>query len=148
VAKQAGRAGYCRRGGCAGNAARRLVGGERLQAGLHLARQRDWRPRSFTNDQLALAVLRALQEHDIKGPADISVVCFDDIDEAPSFIPPLTTVHRDFAEVGRRCVCTGLDQIECGLTDAPPATTLVPTRLVVRANTAAPPQRRRGTVRT
>ncbi len=35
---------------------------------------------------------------------DVSVIGFDDIPEAGSFLPPLTTVHQDFAEVGRLCV--------------------------------------------
>ena len=35
---------------------------------------------------------------------DVSVVGFDDIPEAAHFWPPLTTVHQDFAELGRRAV--------------------------------------------
>jgi DNA-binding LacI/PurR family transcriptional regulator len=66
----------------------------------------------------------------------VSIVGFDDIPDSSSFIPPLTTVHQDFAEVGRRCVQGLLRQIR----DEPagPGTVLVPTRLVQRASTAAP----------
>jgi DNA-binding LacI/PurR family transcriptional regulator len=72
-------------------------------------------------------------------PDDVSVVGFDDIpDTAAWFIPPLTTVHQDFAEVGRRCVQGVLEQIRNHEPSAP-GTTLVPTRLVVRQSTAPPP---------
>jgi len=69
----------------------------------------------------------------------MSVVGFDDIDDAASFIPPLTTVHQDFAEVGRICVQAVLDQIAAGDPGrAPAGITLIPTRLVIRASTAPP----------
>ncbi|MFI6345421.1 LacI family DNA-binding transcriptional regulator [Streptomyces sp. NPDC050560] len=89
------------------------------------------------NDQMALGVLRALSEAGRRVPGDVSVVGFDDIPDATSFIPPLTTIHQDFAEVGRRCVDSVLRQIR---SDEPETgTTLVPTRLVTRASTAPPP---------
>jgi DNA-binding LacI/PurR family transcriptional regulator len=93
------------------------------------------------NDQMALGVLRALHEGGIDVPTRVSVVGFDDIEDAASFIPPLTTVHQDFAEVGRACVAAVLDQIAAGPGHDPTGTTLVPTRLVVRASTAAAPPR-------
>ncbi len=64
------------------------------------------------------------------------MVGFDDIPDAASYIPPLTTVHQDFAEVGRRCVAQVLRQIHGGAAAA--GTSLVPTHLVVRNSTAAP----------
>ncbi|HLL65763.1 MAG TPA: LacI family DNA-binding transcriptional regulator [Micromonosporaceae bacterium] len=89
-----------------------------------------------SNDQMALGLLRAFHERGRVVPRDISVVGFDDIPESASFIPPLTTVHQDFAEVGRRCVEHALRQIRNE--PAKPGTTLVPTRLVLRASTAPP----------
>lgn len=53
---------------------------------------------------MALGLLRALHGHGRRVPEDVSVVGFDDIPEASSFLPPLTTLHQDFAEVGRLCV--------------------------------------------
>ncbi|KIF66946.1 LacI family transcriptional regulator [Streptomyces sp. AcH 505] len=88
------------------------------------------------NDQMALGVLRALHESGRRIPEDVSVVGFDDIPEASSFIPPLTTVHQDFSEVGRRCVEGVLRQIRNDTAEK--GTTLVPTRLVIRGSTAAP----------
>jgi DNA-binding LacI/PurR family transcriptional regulator len=89
------------------------------------------------NDQMALGLLRALHERGRRVPQDISVVGFDDIPESASFIPPLTTVHQDFAEVGRRCVDGVLRQIRNQSSEH--GTALVPTRLVPRSSTGPAP---------
>ncbi|MFD4941246.1 LacI family DNA-binding transcriptional regulator [Streptomyces sp. NPDC058239] len=104
------------------------------RAGLHLAEQADCTAVFAANDQMALGLLRALHERGRKVPQDVSVIGFDDIPESGSFLPPLTTVHQDFAEVGRRCVESALRQVRQG--EAERGTTLVPTRLVVRESTA------------
>ncbi|MCP2327073.1 DNA-binding LacI/PurR family transcriptional regulator [Hamadaea flava] len=109
------------------------------QAGLRLAEEPGCTAVFAANDQMALGILRALHERGKSIPEDVSVVGFDDIPEANSFIPPLTTVHQDFAEVGRRCVQGVLRQIERAEHET--GTTLVPTRLVVRGSTAPPPSR-------
>ncbi|MFD0339803.1 LacI family DNA-binding transcriptional regulator [Streptomyces sp. NPDC127117] len=109
------------------------------RAGLHLAGQDDCTAVFAANDQMALGLLRALQESGRRVPQDVSVIGFDDIPESGSFLPPLTTVHQDFAEVGRRCVEGVLRQVRQSGTER--GTTLVPTRLVVRRSTAAPPVR-------
>lgn len=110
------------------------------RAGMRLADEPDCTAVFAANDQMALGLLRAFHERGRAVPRDVSVVGFDDIPDAASFIPPLTTVHQDFAEVGRRCVQGVLRQIHNESTD--PGTTLVPTRLVVRASTAPPPDAR------
>jgi DNA-binding LacI/PurR family transcriptional regulator len=56
------------------------------------------------NDHIALGVLRAFHEAGRPVPGQVSVVGFDDMPEAGYFLPPLTTVHQDFAELGRRSV--------------------------------------------
>lgn len=109
------------------------------QAGLRLAEEPGCTAVFAANDQMALGILRALHERGKSIPEDVSVVGFDDIPEANSFIPPLTTVHQDFAEVGRRCVQGVLRQIERAEHET--GTTLVPTRLVVRGSTGPPPSR-------
>ncbi|MDX2697332.1 substrate-binding domain-containing protein, partial [Streptomyces ipomoeae] len=60
--------------------------------------------------------------------------------EASSFLPPLTTIHQDFAEVGRLCVQGVLSKMRQDMPEH--GTTLVPTRLVPRHSTAPPPPRR------
>ncbi|MCL2552330.1 MAG: LacI family DNA-binding transcriptional regulator [Actinomycetia bacterium] len=109
------------------------------RAGLELAGREDCTAVFAANDQMALGLLRALRERGRRVPQDVSVVGFDDIPEAASFAPPLTTVHQDFAEVGRRCVDGVLREI--GGAEVPPGAVLVPTRLVERSSTA--PARRR-----
>ncbi|BAL90988.1 putative LacI-family transcriptional regulator [Actinoplanes missouriensis 431] len=106
------------------------------RAGLRLAADPSCTAIFAANDQMALGVLRALHESGRRVPADVSVVGFDDIADASAYLPPLTTVHQDFAEVGRRCVRLLLDQIHDG--PAAPGTDLVPTTLTVRDSTAAP----------
>jgi DNA-binding LacI/PurR family transcriptional regulator len=106
------------------------------RAGLRIAAEPECTAAFVANDQMALGVLRALHERGRRVPEDVSVVGFDDIPEAASFMPPLTTVHQDFSEVGRRCVDSVLRQIRNDEEET--GTTLVPTRLVVRASTAPP----------
>ncbi|TDC67023.1 LacI family DNA-binding transcriptional regulator [Micromonospora sp. KC207] len=107
------------------------------RAGLELADEADCTAVFVANDQMALGVLRALHGSGRVVPRDVSVVGFDDIAEAGAFIPPLTTVHQDFAAVGRRCVEAVLRQVRTGTPET--GTTLVSTRLVVRESTAPPP---------
>ncbi|UOE44185.1 LacI family DNA-binding transcriptional regulator [Agromyces larvae] len=81
------------------------------------------------NDQMALGVLRALHQSGRRVPDDVSVVGFDDMEEARSYWPPLTTVRQFFGEVGRRSVEALLHEVETGERRA---SALVPTELVVR----------------
>ncbi|WP_428956274.1 LacI family DNA-binding transcriptional regulator [Streptomyces sp. cg35] len=107
------------------------------RAGLRLAEQADCTAVFAANDQMALGLLRALDERGRRVPEDVSVIGFDDIPDSGSFLPPLTTVHQDFAEVGRRCVESALRQVR--ESEAERGTTLVPTRLVVRDSTGRAP---------
>ncbi|GHD32795.1 LacI family transcriptional regulator [Streptomyces galbus] len=106
------------------------------RAGRELARRQDCTAVFVANDQMALGLQHALHEHGRRVPEDVSVVGFDDIPEAAHFSPPLTTVHQDFAKVGRLCVRAALRKVRGE--GAERGTTLVPTRLVVRASTAPP----------
>jgi DNA-binding LacI/PurR family transcriptional regulator len=85
------------------------------------------------NDQMALGVLRALHEAGRLVPAQVSVVGFDDVPEAPYFMPPLTTVRQDFDEMGKEGVRVLLDRIAFG--DGIPSGTVVAPELIVRAST-------------
>jgi DNA-binding LacI/PurR family transcriptional regulator len=75
------------------------------------------RGESFTalvvgNDQMALGAMRALREHGLRVPEDVSVVGFDDIPEAAYFEPPLTTVRQNFAALGEQSVQYLVDLID------------------------------------
>ena len=103
------------RGGRAAGAARAVTGDWSAEsgyaAGLVLAETPDCTAVFAANDQMALGLLRAFHERGRPVPHDVSVVGFDDIPDAAFFVPPLTTVHQDFAEVGHRCVQKVLQQI-------------------------------------
>ncbi len=78
-------------------------------SGYRAARQLLAQGASFTalvvgNDQMALGAIRALREHGLCVPQDVSVVGFDDIPEAAYFEPPLTTVRQNFAALGEQSV--------------------------------------------
>ena len=90
------------------------------------------------NDHMALGVLRALAEAGVDVPGDVSVVGFDDVPEAAYLHPPLTTVHQDFPELGRRCVDLLVARIEDPARAPAGTTVVVPVHLVRRASTAAP----------
>jgi DNA-binding LacI/PurR family transcriptional regulator len=88
------------------------------------------------NDQMALGLIRALSELDIRVPDDVSVVGFDDIPESEFFLPPLTTVRQDFGELGRRALRLIVDRINGD--QAPGLADPVAPELVVRASTTRP----------
>lgn len=56
------------------------------------------------NDHLALGLIKALSARGVSIPEDISLVGFDDIPEAPYFLPPLTTVRQDFTQLGELAI--------------------------------------------
>jgi DNA-binding LacI/PurR family transcriptional regulator len=114
-----------------------LIGDWSARAGYDLGRRLSRDPAVTAifvgNDQMALGVLRALHENGRRVPEDVSVVGFDDIPEAPYFLPPLTTVRQDFDELGRRGVMLLLRIIEAG--ERLPSGPRVPPELVVRGST-------------
>lgn len=91
------------------------------------------------NDQIALGVLRALHEADRRVPGEVSVVGFDDLPESAYFIPPLTTVRQDFAELGRRSLELLVDQLAGA--DRVSRRILLTPEFVPRASSAPPPRR-------
>jgi DNA-binding LacI/PurR family transcriptional regulator len=105
-------------------------------AGLELLRFRDFTAVFCGNDQMALGFMHACREMGLSVPGDISVVGFDDIPEAAHFLPPLTTIRQNFAEVGRRAVSLLLSElhgaIQAGHDDS------IPAELVLRESTGAP----------
>jgi DNA-binding LacI/PurR family transcriptional regulator len=105
--------------------------------GRRLAARRDVTAIFVANDQMSLGVLRAMHEAGRAIPESISIVGFDDIDEAPYFTPPLTTVRQDFDEMGRRGLRLLLQTMEHSIW--PPPRLEVQPELVVRASTAPPP---------
>jgi LacI family transcriptional regulator len=90
------------------------------------------------NDNLAVGVLRAARERGLRVPEDVSVVGFDDSEQAGIVVPALTTVRQPLAEMGRMAV-----SLLVRLLDKQPLEALrveLATRLVVRDSTAPPRQ--------
>ncbi len=52
------------------------------------------------NDSQAVGVTRALHEHRLRIPQDVSLVGFDDMPAMDNMLPPLTTVRPDFEQLG------------------------------------------------
>jgi len=86
------------------------------------------------NDNLAIGAIRAARERGLRVPEDVSVVGFDDSDEASLLTPTLTTVHQPLAEMGRMAVVL-LTRLLDGLPVDALAVELA-TKLVVRESTA------------
>jgi DNA-binding LacI/PurR family transcriptional regulator len=104
------------------------------ELGQRLARTRELTAVFVANDQMALGVLRAMQEAGRRVPEDVSVVGFDDIPESAYLMPPLTTVRQDFDELGARALQLLLQMIDHGEDRQPQPR--VPPRLVIRGSTA------------
>ncbi|WP_406245993.1 LacI family DNA-binding transcriptional regulator [Microbacterium sp. M] len=73
-------------------------------AGTELARRRDFTAVFAANDLMAIGLMHGFRDAGLDVPRDVSVVGFDDIPVAAHVWPPLTTVHQDFPELGRRAV--------------------------------------------
>lgn len=54
-----------------------------------------------SNDVMAFGVMEAARERGLRIPEDLSIVGFDDIPQANSLHPALTTVHQPLEEMGR-----------------------------------------------
>ena len=88
------------------------------------------------NDQMALGVMRALHEHGLRIPEDVSVVGFDDVPEAVCYEPPLTTVRQDFGALGKKGVECLMERIAAP--EAPQRQHVIYPQLVLRQSTASP----------
>ncbi|MBR9912252.1 MAG: LacI family transcriptional regulator [Gammaproteobacteria bacterium] len=64
------------------------------------------------SDLIAIGAIRALREHQLEVPRDISVLGFDDIPAASYMYPPLTTVHQDTHRSGELLVAKLIQLIE------------------------------------
>jgi DNA-binding LacI/PurR family transcriptional regulator len=111
--------------------------GSGYRHGLALGQRADATAIFAANDQMALGVMRAMHELGRDIPGEVSIVGFDDMKEARSFWPPLTTIRQDLGAVGRLSIQKLLGKVSGA--DTGNSKTLVPTELIVRASTARPP---------
>jgi LacI family transcriptional regulator len=92
------------------------------------------------NDHMAVGVLGALQDARIGVPRAMAVAGFDDIPMARYLNPPLTSVHVDMPQLGRRAVQMLLEPPDMG--DGRGRHELLPATLVVRRSCGSRPPRR------
>jgi LacI family transcriptional regulator len=88
------------------------------------------------NDNAAISVIHAARERGLRVPEDLSVVGFDDSEQAAIVTPPLTTVRQPLEELGRMAVSLLLRVLENQRHDA--LRIELATKLVLRESTAPP----------
>jgi len=103
-----------------------------------LSERRDFTAIVAASDMLALGILRALREHGLRVPEDISLIGFDDINLSQDSDPPLTTIWQDTQALARGSV-SRLLRLIAGEKAVEPL--VVPTQLIVRASTGSAPER-------
>jgi len=90
------------------------------------------------NDEMAIGAIRALKASGLSVPDDVSVVGFDDQEVAELYDPPLTTVHIPRFDIGYQSMMMLREIVTPQRTVR---STVLATRLIVRA-TSAPPRKR------
>jgi LacI family transcriptional regulator len=88
------------------------------------------------HNQLTVGVLEALRELEVGVPQDLSLIACDDVDLTRLHDPPIDVVARDLIELGEAAGRLLLERLADRA--AAPRRVLLPTRLVIRASTAAP----------
>ncbi len=108
------------------------------QAGLKLLSKKN-RPTAIfcVNDLIAIGVLRASFELNIKVPDEISIVGFDDIPISRYLPIPLTTVSQPIKDIARESVLLLIDRIKNP--EKPYMTKKLQTNLIIRKSTSSPP---------
>lgn len=81
------------------------------------------------NDFTAVGIVRALREHGLRIPEDVSVVSFDNTYIAETCMPRLTCVGYDYKLFGKLLIETAMQAIHNG---EPPRVQMVKSRLVIR----------------
>jgi LacI family transcriptional regulator len=86
------------------------------------------------NDNVAIGALHAARERGLTVPADLSIVGFDDTEQAVIVTPRLTSIRQPLAEMGRMGVSLLTRIIDGQRVDA--MRMELSTKLVVRESTA------------
>jgi LacI family transcriptional regulator len=105
-----------------------------------LARGVDFTAIVCYNDESAIGAIRALMDHGLRVPKDVSVVGFDDIESAAFNNPSLTTIRQPLNEMGIVAARILLQRIRGQ--EGCPETVPVQPELVIRESTCPPGARR------
>lgn len=89
------------------------------------------------SDDAAIGVLRALQQHDLRIPEDVSVVGFDDLGFARFLDPPLSTVRAPTETVARIAAERLFGLLEKQPTDG---IMVLPTQMILRRSCGCQPE--------
>ena len=90
------------------------------------------------NDISAIGAIRALRDHGLRVPEDVSVIGFDDIQGAAYHTPSLTTVRQPLSSMGNTAARILLQRIRGGPNqDYPEQLPIVP-ELIIRESTLPP----------
>lgn len=89
-----------------------------------------------SNDVMAFGVIDAARDRGMRVPEDLSVVGFDDIAEAATIYPALTTVRQPLEQMGRTATQMLLRLIESPST--PAERIILPTELIIRKSCQPP----------
>ncbi|MDR0720000.1 MAG: substrate-binding domain-containing protein, partial [Treponema sp.] len=85
------------------------------------------------NDILAYGCLKALRDHNIRVPEDVSIIGFDDLPSSSFADPPLTTIRVSTRQIGQRAL-ERLAQRISGLSYELPENILISGRLITRGS--------------
>jgi LacI family transcriptional regulator len=88
------------------------------------------------NDLSAIGAIRALKDHGLRVPEDVSVVGFDDLESAAYHNPSLTTIRQPLRQMGAVASRILLQRIR-GQAVFPDAVPILP-ELVIRESTCPP----------
>ena len=98
------------------------------------------------NDTAAIGAIRALHDHGLRVPEDISVVGFDDIQSAAFHNPSLTTIRQPLHEMGTIAARVLLQRVR-GQNSIPQMLPVLP-ELFIRESTCPPPEKPNRTKRS
>lgn len=84
----------------------------------------------IANDPLAIGAYRAIQQHGLTIPDDITIVSFDDINVSAYLVPSLSSVHPASEEMGREAIRLIFERILYGRTT--PVQMILPSHLIKR----------------
>jgi LacI family transcriptional regulator, repressor for deo operon, udp, cdd, tsx, nupC, and nupG len=106
------------------------------RAAFDLYRAQTIRPTAIfcANDEMAIGFMAAAHKAGVMVPRDVSVVGFDDIHFAQSYIPALTTIRQPRAEMG----AAAMRLLLAIIANEAPAAIRLPSELILRDSTAAP----------
>jgi LacI family transcriptional regulator len=85
------------------------------------------------SDHIALGAWEQLRRRGLRVPEDVSLLGFDDIPDARMTLPPLTTVHVPFLEIGRELARLAIEKASSPRVALPEA--ILPAELVLRGTT-------------